>query len=81
MTIKIIVMIIMKLIIIQVSDLVGSELFLNRVLRRHFVWYRNICFCSEMQAHTHTHIYIYIYIYIYINIYIYMPCRFSFLEE
>jgi len=32
----------------KISDLVGSELFLNHALRRHFWWYRNIIWAQDM---------------------------------
>jgi len=32
----------------KISDLVGSELFLNHALRRHFWWYRNIVWAQDM---------------------------------
>jgi pimeloyl-ACP methyl ester carboxylesterase len=33
----------------KISDLVGSELYLNNALRRNFWWYRNILWASDMQ--------------------------------
>lgn len=32
----------------KISDLVGSELYLNHALRRHFWWYRNIIWAQDM---------------------------------
>lgn len=32
----------------KISDLVGTELFLNHALRRHFWWYRNIIWAQDM---------------------------------
>eukprot|EP00290_Baffinella_frigidus_P010471 CAMPEP_0180142584 /NCGR_PEP_ID=MMETSP0986-20121125/15673_1 /TAXON_ID=697907 /ORGANISM="non described non described, Strain CCMP2293" /LENGTH=606 /DNA_ID=CAMNT_0022085821 /DNA_START=19 /DNA_END=1839 /DNA_ORIENTATION=- len=35
----------------KISDVVGSELYLNNALRRNFWWYRNILWASDMQKH------------------------------
>jgi len=33
----------------KISDLVGTELYVNYALRRHFWWYRNIMFAEDME--------------------------------
>ncbi|EKX54917.1 hypothetical protein GUITHDRAFT_99568 [Guillardia theta CCMP2712] len=35
----------------SISDLIGSELFLNHALRRNFWWYRNILWAQDLEKH------------------------------
>lgn len=34
----------------QISDIVGTELYVNFSLRRHFWWYRNILWAQDIQV-------------------------------